>query len=115
MGSRVQCLDPLVSLYATAFLTDFDSYSIGNTQFDPATDGYTQQTIYTDTRAYGVEFEGMVRPVTWFDFTLNGTWQNPTFRNLAYNELSGTTLIPRDYSGNQLLRVPRSRCAPLRR
>jgi outer membrane receptor protein involved in Fe transport len=98
---------PLVSLYATAFLTDFDSYSIGNTQFNPTTNGYTQQTVYTDTRAYGVEFEGVVRPVTWFDFTLNGTWQNPTFRNLVYNELSGTTLTPRDYSGNQLLRVPR--------
>jgi outer membrane receptor protein involved in Fe transport len=33
--------------------------------------------------------------------------QDPTFRNLKYNELSGTTLIPRDYSGHQLLRVPK--------
>ena len=98
---------PLVSLYATAFLTDFDSYSIGNTQFNPATNGYTQQTVYTDTRAYGVEFEGTIRPTRFFDFTVNATWQEPTFRNLKYNELSGTTLIPRDYSGNQLLRVPR--------
>lgn len=98
---------PLVSLYATAFLTDFDSYSIGNTQFNPATNGYTQQTVYTDTRAYGVEFEGTIRPAPFFDFTLNATWQEPTFRNLKYNELSGTTLVPRDYSGNQLLRVPK--------
>ncbi len=98
---------PLVSAYATAFLTDFDAYSIGNTQFNPATGGYTQQTVYTDTRAYGVEFEGVVRPARWFDLTLNATWQNPTFRNLRYTELQGTTLIPRDYSGNQLLRVPR--------
>lgn len=98
---------PLLSVYATAFLTDFDSYSIGNTFFDTATNGYIQQTVYTDTRAYGVEFEGVVRPVTWFDFTLNATWQDPTFRNLRYNELSSGALIPRDYSGNQLLRVPR--------
>ncbi|WP_420137818.1 TonB-dependent receptor [Sphingomonas sp.] len=98
---------PLLSLYATGFLTDFDAYSIGNTQFDPVTQGFTQQTIYTDTRAYGVEFEGTIRPTPWFDFTLNATWQDPTFRNLRYGELQGTTLIPRDYSGNQLLRVPK--------
>lgn len=99
--------DRLLSLYATAFLTDFDSYSIGNFQFNAATGGYTQQTIYTDTRSYGVEFEGVVRPTPWFDFTLIGTWQDPTFCNLRFDELSGVTLVPRDYSGNQLLRVPK--------
>lgn len=103
----VKYASPLVSLYATGFLTDFDSFSIGNTFFNSATNGYTQQTVYTDTRAYGVEFEGTIRPAAFFDFTLNATWQEPTFRNLKYNELSGTTLIPRDYSGNQLLRVPK--------
>lgn len=97
----------LFSVYATAFLTDFDSYSIGNFQFNPATGGYTQQTVYTDTRSYGLEFEGVVRPTAWFDFTLLATVQDPTFRNLRYNELSGTNLVPRDYSGNQLLRVPK--------
>jgi catecholate siderophore receptor len=104
-----------LSLYATAFLTDFDSFGIGNTRFDPVTQGYVSQTVYTDTRAYGVEFEGIVRPAPWFDFTVNATWQNPTFRNLRYDELTtdnSTTpptqkLTPRDYSGNQLLRVPR--------
>lgn len=99
---------PLLTLYATAFLTDFDSYSIGNFVFaPPPASGVIQQTVYSDTRAYGLEFEGTVRPVAWFDFTLQATAQNPTFRNLRYNEASGTTLIPRDYSGNQLLRVPK--------
>jgi catecholate siderophore receptor len=101
-----------LSLYTTAFLTDFDSYGIGNTRFDTVTNGYISQTVYTDTRAYGVEFEGTVRPAPWLDFTLNATWQNPTFRNLRYAELGKDKdgkdiLIPRDYSGNQLLRVPR--------
>jgi outer membrane receptor protein involved in Fe transport len=98
---------PLVSFYATGFLTDFDAYSIGNTQFNPDTLKYTTQTVYTDTRDYGVELEGTIRPVSWFDLTINATIQNPTFRNLKYNELSGTTLTPRDYSGHQLLRVPK--------
>lgn len=99
--------DPLFSIYATGYLTDFDSYSIGNFQFNPGTGGYTQQTVYTDTRSYGLEFEGVVRPVRWFDLTVLATVQDPTFRNLRYNELSGTTLVPRDYSGNQLLRIPK--------
>lgn len=102
---------PLISVFATGFLTDFDSYSIGNTQFNPQTQGYTTQTVYTDTRAYGVELEGTIRPVEWFDLTVNATAQDPTFRNLRYNELQTVngvqTLIPRDYSGNQLLRVPK--------
>lgn len=99
---------PVVTLYATAFLTDFDAYSIGNFVFaPPPATGVIQQTVYTDTRAYGVEFEGTVRPAPWFDFTLQATVQDPTFRNLRYNENSGGTLVPRDYSGNQLLRVPK--------
>jgi len=99
---------PLLTLYATAFLTDFDAYSIGNFVFAPPPGtGVIQQTVYTDTRSYGVEFEGTVRPVTWFDFTLQATVQDPTFRNLRFNENSGGTLVPRDYSGNQLLRVPK--------
>ncbi|MGK6354726.1 TonB-dependent receptor [Sphingomonas sp. DT-207] len=99
---------PLVSFYATAFLTDFDSYSIGNFMFaPPPATGVIQQTVYTDTRAYGVELEGSVRPARWFDFTVQATIQEPTFRNLRYNENTSGGLVPRDYSGNQLIRVPK--------
>jgi catecholate siderophore receptor len=101
----------VASLYLTGFLTDFNSYGIGNTRFDTVTNGYVSQTVYTDTRAYGVEFEGTVRPTSWFDFTLNATWQEPTFRNLRYDELTTVggvpTLVARDYTGNQLIRVPK--------
>lgn len=101
---------PVASLYLTGFLTDFDSYSIGNTSYDPVTQGYLSQTVYTDTRAYGAEIEATVRPVAWFDFALSATLQDPTFTNLRYEELTSVngvrTLIARDYSGNQLIRVP---------
>jgi outer membrane receptor protein involved in Fe transport len=104
----IKYASPVITLYATAFLTDFDSYSIGNFVFaPPPATGVIQQTVYTDTRAYGVEFEGIVRPAPWFDFTLQATVQDPTFRNLRFNENRGGTLVPRDYSGNQLLRVPK--------
>jgi outer membrane receptor protein involved in Fe transport len=96
----------LVSLYATGFLTDFDSYGIGNFVFNSGTGGYTQQTVYTDTRSYGVEMEGTVRPVPWFDFTVNATLQKAEFRNLRFTELVSNAPVARDYSGNQLLRVP---------
>jgi outer membrane receptor protein involved in Fe transport len=102
----VKLSTPLISLYATGFLTDFDSFSIGNFVFNSGTGGYTQQTIYTDTRSYGVEMEGTIRPVHWFDFTVNATVQKPEFRNLRFTELVSGAPVNRDYSGNQLLRVP---------
>lgn len=98
---------PLLSFYATAFLTDFDSFSIGNFVFNPATGGYTQQTEYADTRSYGVELEGTLRPVEWFDLSVNATYQEPEFRNLRFTELVANAPVERDYSGNQLLRVPK--------
>lgn len=97
----------LLSLYATAFNTDFDSYSIGNFVFNPSTGGYVQQTEYADTRAYGVELEATLRPVPWFDLTVNGTLQEPKFRDLAFTELVNGAPVQRDYGGNQLLRVPK--------
>lgn len=102
----VKLSTPLVSLYATGFLTDFDSYGIGNFVFNSTTGGYTQQTVYTDTRSYGVEIEGNVRPAPWFDFTVNATLQKAEFRNLRFTELVSNAPVARDYSGNQLLRVP---------
>lgn len=99
--------DRLLSVYATGFLTDFDSFGIGNTRFDPVTQLFTTQTIFTDTRAYGVELEAVVRPVTWFDFTLQATYQEPEFRNLRFTELVAGAPVDRDYTGNQLLRVPK--------
>ncbi len=99
---------PLISVYATGFLTDYDSYSIGNFVFaPPPATGVIQQTVYTDTRAYGVELEATLRPVKWFDFTVQATIQEPTFRNLRYNENTSGGLVARNYSGNQLLRVPK--------
>ncbi|MGY4396112.1 catecholate siderophore receptor [Sphingomonas sp. UYAg733] len=108
----VKASTPLFSVYATGFLTDFDSFSISNFQFNSGTGGYTSQTVYTDTRAYGVEFEGTIRPVEWFDFTVNATVQEATFRNLRFDEVvtksdGSKGLVTRDYSGNQLLRVPK--------
>lgn len=96
----------MVSFYATAFNTDYSSYAISNFAFNPGSGGYDQRTEYADTRTYGVELEGVIRPIEWFDFSANGTVQNPEFRNLRFTEFVGGAPVDRDYSGNTLLRVP---------
>ena len=96
-----------VSLYLTGFNTDYSSYAISNFVFNSTTGGFTQTTQYADTRTYGVEMETVLRPVSWFDLALEGTFQQPLFLNLRFTDLVGTTLVPRNYDGNQLLRVPK--------
>ncbi|PTQ12865.1 cyclic nucleotide-binding protein [Sphingomonas oleivorans] len=95
-----------LSLYATAFNTDYDSFAISNNVFNSATGGYEVRTEYADTRAYGVELEAIVRPVSWFDLALNGTAQKPEFRDLRFTQLVSGKPVDVDYSGNRLLRVP---------
>lgn len=96
-----------VSLYLTGFNTDYSSYAISDFVFDPTTGGFTQSTQYADTRTYGVELETVLRPVHWFDLSLEGTFQEPKFRNLKFSEVVNGVLTPRDYDGNLLLRVPK--------
>jgi outer membrane receptor protein involved in Fe transport len=96
-----------VNLYLTGFNTDYSSYAIGNYTFNPITGIITQSTQYADTRTYGVEVETVVRPVHWFDLALEGTFQQPKFRNLKYSEVVNGALVARDYDGHQLLRVPK--------
>ncbi len=93
-----------VSLYLTGFNTDYSSFAISNFVFNAITGGFAQTTQYADTRAYGVELETVLRPVHWFDLSLEGTWQNPEFRKLHFTDSTGT---PQNFDGNMLLRVPR--------
>lgn len=92
-----------VSLYLTGFNTDYSSYAISNYVFNSG-GGFTQSTQYADTRAYGVEAETVLRPVHWFDLSLEGTLQNPVFRKLHFTDSTNT---PQNYDGNMLLRVPK--------
>ena len=97
----------LLSVYLTAFNTDYDSYAISNYIFQPLTGGFLQQTEYGNTNTYGLELEGLFQPVPWFDLGFNSTIENPTFSNLKYTNLVNNVPVPTDYDGNQLLRVPK--------
>ena len=96
-----------VSLYVTGFNTDYGSYAIGNYVFNPITGGFAQTTQYANTRTYGAEIETVLRPVHWFDLSLEGTVQNPVFRSLRFTELVNGQPVARDFDGHQLLRVPK--------
>lgn len=95
-----------VDAYVTGFDTDYHGYQVNNYVFNVATGGYDQQTLSANTRAYGVEFEGTIKPSRYFDVVFTGTAQDARFRGLRYQTLSSNNLTLNDYSHNHLLRVP---------
>ena len=130
---RVQTMDlselgfkwvtPKVELYATAFQTTYDNLGFGSLVFNPTTGAYVNQTSITDTKTLGLELEGTVRPVSWFDLRFSATVQNPEFGDYQFEEActvsatdptcqvkppAATASRTRDFTGNQLVRVPKT-------
>ena len=94
--------------YATAFWTKYNNVSFQNYVFNAASSAVvTSQTLYADTRTYGLELEGGLFPVEWFDVTLNSTLENPKYDGLTYTDNVSGQPVLRNYSGNQLIRVPK--------
>ena len=104
-GLKIQ--EERFDLYATAFYTAFDSQSFSETVFNPATGAFTSRTEFTDTRSYGLELEGVIRPTTWFDVSFNGTAQDPRFGDFKFNTNVGGVLVPNDFSNNMQVRAPK--------
>jgi outer membrane receptor protein involved in Fe transport len=114
---------PKIELYATAFQTTYDNLGFGSLVFNPTTGAYVSQTSVTDTKTLGLELEGVVRPVSWFDLRFNATLQNPEFGDYKFEEActvaasdptcqvkppATTASRTRDFTGNQLIRVPKT-------
>lgn len=96
---------PVFNLFATAFYTKFEGVSFTDFRFNPATNQYDDpKVVIADTETLGVELEALVRPVEFFDFAVQATWQDPQYKGFTYREANGTL---RDYDGNQLIRVPK--------
>ncbi|GIL38497.1 TonB-dependent receptor domain-containing protein [Roseiterribacter gracilis] len=98
----------MVSLYATGFYTAYDSFTFGELVFNPATNGYDSHSNYADTRSYGVELEGTVRPLSWLEVNFALTWQRSAFRSFRFIESVNGVPTQRDYTGNRLIRAPAS-------
>jgi outer membrane receptor protein involved in Fe transport len=67
----------------------------------------TQQQLYADTKTYGLELEGGLFPVEWFDVTLSATLEQPEYKGLIYTDNVSGNPVLRNYDGNQLIRVPK--------
>lgn len=95
----------LFEVYATAFYTAFDSQSFSETVL--VNGAFVSRTEFTDTRSYGVELEGVIRPNELFDVSFTATGQDPRFGDFIFNENSGGTLVRRDFSDNMQVRAPK--------
>ena len=98
---------PKFTVYATAFYTGFDSQSFSETRFDAATNTFVSRTEFTSTTSYGVELEGMIRPVDWFDVSFMGTAQDPRFGDFKFSTNVGGVLVPSDFTDNVQIRAPK--------
>jgi outer membrane receptor protein involved in Fe transport len=93
---------PLVDLYATGFWTKYNNVSFTNYRFDlngPA----VSEARFADTQTFGIELEGTLHPVRWFDVSATATLQDPQYKGLTYVDANNKTF---DFDGNQLIRVP---------
>ncbi|MEI2455486.1 TonB-dependent receptor [Lysobacter firmicutimachus] len=77
-------------LYLTAFYNKFT-----NSPFQAFLDDGTNFTTVGDSRAYGVEVEGAVRPIGGLELTLTGIWLDAQYENY------------REFTGNQVMRQPK--------
>lgn len=93
----------LFDFYATGFWTKYNNVGFTNYTFNPDTGAATSTPAYADTQTFGVELEGTIRPVEWFDLSGTATIEDPRYRGLTYTDSSGAL---QDYDGNRLIRVP---------
>jgi outer membrane receptor protein involved in Fe transport len=93
------------SLYGTGFWTKYNNVGFTNTV--STLNGFTQVNAMANTETFGLEFEGAVYPVKWFDVSATATLQHGEYQGLVADAVSGGTLTQKyDYNGNKLIRVP---------
>ena len=94
--------------YATAFWTKYDNVGFQNYVFNASNSSVvTTQNLYANTRTYGLELEGGLFPVEWFDLTMDSTLENPKYDGLHYTANVAGQPVLENYDGNQLIRVPK--------
>ncbi|WP_226668498.1 TonB-dependent receptor [Microbulbifer aggregans] len=103
MEGGIKHTSEIFDVYATAFYTHFDNMRFTDWVFDTANNEYTSRTAYGDTETLGLELEAKLRVNELLDFGVTATLQSPEYKTFAFTQTDGTT---KDYSGNQLIRVP---------
>ena len=98
--------NPWGSLYATVFYNAFKDVQFTNTFLDPQL-GTRQEVNYGDVRTIGLEVEGSVRPVNFFELSASGTYQDPKFKNYTYNTLVSGVLVSTSFDDNRPSSMPK--------
>jgi len=96
----------VIDLYATAFYTKFENVRFSDNVFNNATNSFTTRVGYADTKTIGLELEGIVRFAKFADVAAAVSWQNPEYESFKFTENVGGAPVVRNFSGNQLIRVP---------
>ena len=97
----------LFDAYATVFNTKFENVRFTDNVFSTITNTFTTRVGYADTKTYGVEIEGMVRPLDWADLSVALSWQNPEYENFTFTQNVGGNPVTVSFNGKQLIRVPK--------
>lgn len=91
-------------VYVTGFYTKFDPFNASFVAFNPATGRNDQSVPFIgEAVAKGVEIDGRIAPVSWFDLAASVTFADPEYRNLQNS--SGAD--PSAVNGNQIIREPK--------
>jgi catecholate siderophore receptor len=97
----------LFSFYGTGFYTRYNNVGFSNTV--STLNGFTMVNAFANTNTYGLELEGSIYPVEWFDLSAIATLQHGEYQGLVAEAASGGTLTQKyNYNGNKLIRVPQA-------
>jgi outer membrane receptor protein involved in Fe transport len=97
----------LFAFYGIGFWTKYNN--VGFTNEVSTLNGFTSVNAMANTETYGLEIEGGIYPVKWFDLTGTATLQHGVYHGLVADGVSGGNLTQvYNYDGNRLIRVPRT-------
>ena len=97
----------LFSFYGTGFWTKY--HNVGFTNEVSTLNGFTSVNAMANTETFGLELEGGIYPIKWFDVSATATLQYGKYEGLVAEGLSGGVLTQLyNYNGNRLIRVPRT-------
>lgn len=95
----------LFSFYGTGFFTRYNN--VGFTNEVSTLNGFTQVNAFANINTFGLEMEGSIFPVEWFDLSATATLQHGEYQGLKAEAVSGGILTQSyNYDGHRLIRVP---------
>lgn len=94
----------IANLYVTGFYTKFDPFNASFIAFNPVTGRNDQAVPFIgEAIVKGVEVDGRINPVRWFELAGSITYSDPQYRNLE----NSAGADPSAVNGNQIIREPK--------